>query len=55
MLDGLAGRETCDLVTDVAQPVVARVIGSFMGLDPADDKPWAEAINGAGWASVTRS
>ena len=45
MLDGLAGRETCDLVTDIAQPVVARVIGSFMGLDPADDKPWAEAIN----------
>jgi len=45
VLDGLAGRETCDLVTDIAQPVVARVIGSFMGLDPADDKPWAEAIN----------
>ena len=35
VLDGLDGRETCDLVTDVAQPVVARVIGSFMGLDPA--------------------
>ena len=41
----LDGRETCDLVTDVAQPVVARVIGSFMGLDPEDDKPWAESIN----------
>ena len=27
----------CDLVTDVAQPVVARVIGSFMGLPPEDD------------------
>jgi cholest-4-en-3-one 26-monooxygenase len=46
VLDGLSGRETCDLVTEVAQPVVARVICSFMGLDPEDDKPWAEAING---------
>jgi cytochrome P450 len=46
VLDGLAGRETCDLVTELAQPVVARVIGSFMGLDPEDDRPWAQAING---------
>lgn len=45
VLDAVAQRETCDLVTDVAQPVVARVIGSFMGLDPADDKPWAQSIN----------
>jgi cholest-4-en-3-one 26-monooxygenase len=45
VMDGLEGRETCDLVKDVAQPVVARVIGSFMGLDPADDEPWAVAIN----------
>ena len=45
VMDGLDGRETCNLVTDVAQPVVARVIGSFMGLDPADDEPWATAIN----------
>jgi cholest-4-en-3-one 26-monooxygenase len=45
VLDDLKGRETCDLVTEIAQPVVARVIGSFMGLDPADDKPWAESIN----------
>ena len=45
VIDGLAGRETCDLVTEVAQPVVARVIGSFMGLDPADDAPWAKSIN----------
>ena len=41
----LDGRATCDLVTDVAQPIVARVIGSFMGLDPEDDGPWATAIN----------
>ncbi len=45
VLDGLDGRDECDLVLDVAQPVVARVIGSFMGLAPEDDKPWAESIN----------
>ncbi len=45
-LDSLAERERCDLVTELAQPVVARVICGFMGLDPEDDKPWAEAING---------
>jgi cytochrome P450 len=45
VMNGLEGREQCDLVVDVAQPVVARVIGSFMGLDPEDDRPWAEAIN----------
>ncbi len=45
VLDGLAGRETCDLVTDVAQPVVARVIGSFMGIPPEDDAIWAGLMN----------
>jgi cholest-4-en-3-one 26-monooxygenase len=45
VLEGLAGRETCDLVNDVAQPVVARVIGSFMGIDPADDALWARLMN----------
>ncbi len=45
VLGGLEGRGTCDLVTDAAQPVVSRVIGSFMGLDPVDDEPWAVAIN----------
>jgi cytochrome P450 len=45
VLDGLAGRETCDLVTDVAQPVVARVIGSFMGIPPEDDEIWARLMN----------
>ena len=44
-MDRLEGRESCDLVADVAQPVVSRVIGSFMGLDPEDDLPWAQAIN----------
>ena len=47
ILDGLEGRETCDLVNDVAQPVVARVIGSFMGLPPEDDAAWARLMNNA--------
>ncbi len=45
VLDRLEGRETCDLVSDVAQPVVARVIGSFMGLSPEDDVVWARLMN----------
>jgi cytochrome P450 len=45
VLDGLAGREECELVNDVAQPVVARVIGSFMGIDPADDEIWSRLMN----------
>jgi len=38
-------RQTCDLVNDVAQPVVARVIGSFMGIDEQDDAIWAKLMN----------
>jgi cholest-4-en-3-one 26-monooxygenase len=45
VLDRLEGRETCDLVTDVAQPVVSRVIGSFMGIPPEDDAVWANLMN----------
>ena len=45
VLDRLAGREHCDLVTDVAQPVVSRVIGSFMGIPPEDDAIWANLMN----------
>jgi cholest-4-en-3-one 26-monooxygenase len=45
VLDEVEGRETCDLVDDVAQPVVARVIGSFMGLSPEDDRVWANLMN----------
>jgi cytochrome P450 len=44
-LDGLQGRGSCDLVTDVAQPVVSRVIGSFMGIPPEDDEVWARLMN----------
>ena len=45
VLDRLEGRDTCDLVTDVAQPVVSRVIGSFMGIPPEDDEIWARLMN----------
>ncbi len=45
VLDRLDGREECDLVTDVAQPAVARVIGSFMGIPEEDDAAWAELMN----------
>jgi cytochrome P450 len=45
VLDGVADRETVDLVTEVAQPVVARVIGSFMGIPPEDDLVWARLMN----------
>jgi cholest-4-en-3-one 26-monooxygenase len=45
VLDGVAGRDRVDLVTDVAQPVVSRVIGSFMGIPPEDDAIWARIMN----------
>jgi cholest-4-en-3-one 26-monooxygenase len=45
VLDRLHGRERCDLVADVAQPVVARVIGSFMGISEEEDAIWAELMN----------
>jgi cytochrome P450 len=45
VLDRVSGREECDLVNEVAQPVVARVIGSFMGIPPEDDAMWANLMN----------
>ena len=45
VLAGVEGRETIDLVSDVAQPVVSRVIGAFMGLPPEDDAIWARLMN----------
>jgi cytochrome P450 len=45
VLDRLEGRSECDLVSDVAQPVVARVIGSFMGIPEQDDAIWARLMN----------
>jgi cytochrome P450 len=55
-LEGPPARESCDLVNEVAQPVVARVIGSFMGLEPEDDAVWARLMNaivGAGDPDTT--
>ena len=34
-------------MTEVAQPVVSRVIGSFMGIPPEDDAVWARLMNAA--------
>jgi len=45
VMERLEGREECDLVTDVAQPVVSRVIHSFMGVPPEDDADWARLMN----------
>jgi cholest-4-en-3-one 26-monooxygenase len=45
VLNKLDGRESCDLVTEVAQPAVSRVIGSFMGIPPEDDQVWANLMN----------
>jgi len=47
VLDRLQGRERCDLVSDVAQPVVSRVISSFMGLSEEEDALWARIMNSA--------
>ncbi len=47
VLDRLEGRESCDLVSEVAQPVVSRVISSFMGLSPDEDAIWARIVNSA--------
>jgi cytochrome P450 len=45
VLDRLQDREECDLVNEVAQPVVARVIGSFMGIAEEEDEIWARLMN----------
>jgi cytochrome P450 len=45
VLERLDGAETCDLVSDVAQPIVSRVIGSFMGIPEEDDAVWAKLMN----------
>jgi cholest-4-en-3-one 26-monooxygenase len=45
VLDRVEGTQECDLVNDVAQPVVSRVIGSFMGIPEEDDAIWARLMN----------
>jgi cholest-4-en-3-one 26-monooxygenase len=56
VLDGIADRGECDLVTGIGQPVVSRVIGSFMGIPAEDDAAWAALMNttlGAGDPEVS--
>ncbi len=45
VLDRLDESDGCDLVSDVAQPIVSRVIGSFMGIPERDDAIWARLMN----------
>jgi cytochrome P450 len=45
VLDRVGERNTCDLVTEVAQPAVSRVIGRFMGIPEEDDAIWARLMN----------
>src|SRR3954452_16706200 len=45
VLERLEGRDEAELVSEVAQPVVARVIGSFMGIPEEDDATWARLMN----------
>jgi cytochrome P450 len=44
-LDSLDPHSEINLVDEFAQPVVARVIGSFMGTSPEDDAIWARLMN----------
>jgi cytochrome P450 len=44
-LEALDTQNQINLVDEFAQPVVARVIGSFMGTDPEDDVVWARLMN----------
>ena len=45
VLDRLDGKDTCDLVTDVSKPIVARVIHGFMGIPEEDDPRWIHNIS----------
>lgn len=44
-LDALDGREECDLVAEVAVPVVSRVMGRFLGTSPEEDAVWLRLTN----------
>jgi cytochrome P450 len=45
VLESVRGRETVELVNEVAQPFVSRVIGSFMGIPEGEDEDWARLMN----------
>ena len=43
VLDQIDGKEYIDVVDEIAQPAVSRVIHSFMGIPKEDDRAWADA------------
>jgi cholest-4-en-3-one 26-monooxygenase len=45
VLGKIEGREEVELVNEVAQPFVSRVIGSFMGIPAGEDETWARLMN----------
>ena len=47
VLDQIDGKETIDVVDELAQPAVSRVIHSFMGIPKEDDRIWATLMNSA--------
>ncbi len=47
VLDQIDGKDTIDVVEEIAQPAVSRVIHSFMGIPKEDDKAWATLMNSA--------
>jgi cholest-4-en-3-one 26-monooxygenase len=42
VLDRLDGQDTCDLVSEVSQPIVARVIHRLLGIPEEDDIKWTD-------------
>src|SRR5690242_18959732 len=47
VLDQIDGKEYVDVVDEIAQPAVSRVIHSFMGSPKEDDRIWAPLMNSA--------
>jgi cholest-4-en-3-one 26-monooxygenase len=45
VLDRVADRDVVDLVNDIAQPIVGRVSGTFLGTPEEDDPVWADLAN----------
>jgi cholest-4-en-3-one 26-monooxygenase len=45
VLDRIADRDVVDLVNDVAQPIVGRVIGTLLGTPEEEDPVWADLAN----------
>ncbi|MBJ7328594.1 MAG: cytochrome P450 [Solirubrobacteraceae bacterium] len=45
VLDQVMDRDEIELIEDVAQPIVGRVIGGFLGTPESDDAAWAQLAN----------